>query len=141
VRCFCDVRDVTAALPKLIAGKGCAGRVFNLGSDQPLTMVELADAVIRTLASRSGKRFIPYDQAYAAGFEDLRRRIPDLTRIREAIGFAPACSLEQTIKDIARSMGWKDEVRQSSGGAAADGVVLAPRATRETAAAPRRTPR
>jgi UDP-glucose 4-epimerase len=100
-RCFCDVRDVVAALPRLLETPACHGRVFNVGSDLSLTIGELADLVIRTLASPSGKRFIPYDQAYTAGFEDLRQRQPDLSRIRTAIGFAPQRSLEQTIRDLA----------------------------------------
>jgi UDP-glucose 4-epimerase len=60
--------------------------------------------VIRTLGSRSGKRFIPYESAYGPGFEDLRKRVPDLSRIREAVGFAPTRTLEDTIRDIARDM-------------------------------------
>jgi UDP-glucose 4-epimerase len=104
VRCLCDVRDVAAALPRLLAEPACHGRVFNIGSDRALTIEELADMVIGTLGSRSGKRFIPYETAYAAGFEDLRRRVPDLSRIRGAIGFDPRYRLEQTIVDIAASM-------------------------------------
>lgn len=104
VRCLCDVRDVVAALPRLLAAPACHGRVFNVGSDRPITIEQLADLVISTLDSPSGKRFIPYDTAYAAGFEDLRKRIPDLKRIREAIGFAPRITLDQTIRDIAASM-------------------------------------
>ena len=100
-RCFCDVRDVAEALPRMLATGACHGRVFNLGSDESLTIGELADRVIRTLGSRSGRRFIPYDEAYTTGFEDLRQRQPDLTRIRNAIGFAPRRALEQTIIDLA----------------------------------------
>ncbi len=106
-RCFCDVRDVVEVLPRLLRGTGCHGRVFNVGSDRSLTIDQLADLVIRTLSSRSGKRFIPYDQAYTAGFEDLRQRQPDLSRIRRAVGFAPARTLEQTIRDLADWMGTK----------------------------------
>lgn len=104
-RCFCDVRDVVEALPRLLRHNACAGRVFNVGSDRSISIEGLADLVIATLGSRSGKRRIPYDQAYSAGFEDLRKREPDLRRIREAIGFAPRYALEETIRDIARSMG------------------------------------
>jgi UDP-glucose 4-epimerase len=103
-RCFCDVRDVVDALPKLLANQACHGRVFNIGSDRALSIEQLADLVIATLGSRSSKQFIPYDTAYARGFEDLNRRIPDLKRIREAVGFSPRRGLEDTIRDIARSM-------------------------------------
>ena len=118
-RCFVDVRDVADALPKLIAQPRCHGRVMNLGSDESLSIEQLADLVITTLGSRSGKRFIPYDAAYSAGFEDLHRRVPDLTRIRAAIGFAPTISLTQTIRDIAADMSGTPAVRvspMSSGG-------------------------
>ncbi len=103
-RCFCDVRDVAAALPKLLRLPACHGRVFNVGSDRSISIGELADLVAATLGSSSRKRMIPYDQAYSAGFEDLRRREPDLRRIREAIGFQPRHRLEETIRDIAAEM-------------------------------------
>jgi UDP-glucose 4-epimerase len=101
MRCFCDVRDVVEALPRLIAEPACHGRIFNVGADEPIAIADLADLVIGTLASSSEKRFIPYDEAYSQGFEDLRRRRPDLTRIREAIGFRPKRSLPETIRDLA----------------------------------------
>lgn len=104
-RCFCDVRDVVRALPELLANAACHGRVFNVGSDRVITIDALADLVIRTLGSRSTKRYIPYAEAYAEGFEDLRVRQPDLGRVRSAIGFEPRISLEQTIRDIAGGLG------------------------------------
>lgn len=104
VRCFCDVRDVVEALPRLLETPACHGRVFNLGSDRALSIEQLADLVVSTLGSRSTKEFIPYETAYARGFEDLHKRIPDLARVRAAIGFAPRRSLESTILDIARCM-------------------------------------
>jgi UDP-glucose 4-epimerase len=103
-RCFCHVLDVVDALPRLLTTPACHGRVFNVGSDQPITIADLARLVIETLGSPSGVRVIGYDEAYAAGFEDLRHRQPDLARIREAIGFEPARSLEDTIRDIAGAM-------------------------------------
>ena len=103
-RCFCDVRDVVEALPRLLRTPACHGRVFNVGSDRSISIGQLADLVIKTLGSASTTCLIPYDQAYAAGFEDLRRREPDLRRVREAIGFRPQFSLEQTIRDLAASM-------------------------------------
>lgn len=103
-RCFCDVRDVVEVLPRLVGEEKCYGRVFNVGSDVPVTIEELADAVIRVTGSKSGKRYIAYEDAYAAGFEDLRRRQPDLRRIREAVGWSPKRSLAQTIADLAVMM-------------------------------------
>lgn len=103
-RCFCDVRDVAGVLPTMLASRACAGRVFNVGSDRSISITALADLVIRTLSSRSTTRLVPYSEAYPPGFEDLQRREPDLRRIREAVGFAPRRSLEETIRDIAAWM-------------------------------------
>jgi UDP-glucose 4-epimerase len=100
-RCFCDVRDVVDALPRLLDDESCRGRVFNLGSDRPIRILDLARLVIRVTGSSSEIRLVPYDRAYPPGFEDLRARRPDLTRIRQAIGFEPRISLEQTILDVA----------------------------------------
>lgn len=110
-RCFCDVRDVVSALPALLERSACHGRVFNLGSDRSISIADLADLVIATLGSGSRKKFLPYDVAYPSGFEDLRRREPDLRRIRAAIAFAPRVPLERTIQDIAASMAREREVR------------------------------
>mgnify|MGYP003575563355 CR=1 FL=1 len=103
-RCFCDVRDVVRVLPEVMQNAACAGRVFNLGSDQPIQIRALAELVIRTLGSRSPIVHVPYKEAFGAGFDDLRDRRPDLTRIRTATGFNPAISLEQTIRDLADDM-------------------------------------
>lgn len=103
-RCFCDVRDVVPALPRLLASTECHGRVFNIGSDSIVTIVELARAVKRVLGSASELHHVPYDQAYGGGFEDLRVRQPDLARIRAAIGFQPRISLDETIRDVASAM-------------------------------------
>lgn len=103
-RCFCDVRDTVRALPTLLGTRACHGRVFNVGSDQPISIAALARLVVRVLASGSEVVLSPYSEAYPSGFEDLRQRRPDLARITEAIGFRPTIPLEQTIKDIAESM-------------------------------------
>lgn len=104
IRCFCDVRDVVQVLPRLMADPAFAGQVFNVGSDRPISILDLAQLVIQTLSSRSTTRMIPYDVAYSPGFEDLVKRIPDLSKIQAAVGFAPTISLDQTIRDIAQSM-------------------------------------
>ncbi len=101
-RCFCDVRDVASALPSLIAAPGAAGRVFNVGSDREISILELAELVIRVTESKSKIETVSFEQAFGPGFEDLPRRVPDLGRLREAIGFAPSISLEQTVADVAQ---------------------------------------
>lgn len=109
-RCFCDVRDVRDVLPRLLDAPRCAGRVFNIGSDRAISIAELAQLVRTTLSSASGVQKVPYSAAYASNFEDLLQRKPDLSRIREAIGFSPRIPLEQTIRDVAA---WQQTREQS----------------------------
>jgi UDP-glucose 4-epimerase len=99
-RCFCHVSDVVEALPKLLDNAACRGRVFNLGSDQEVSIEQLADRVIERVGSKSEKIFIPYDEAYGARFDDLRRRVPSLDRVREAIGFSPTWNLDEIIQEL-----------------------------------------
>jgi UDP-glucose 4-epimerase len=108
-RCFCDVRDVVRALPRMLGEPRCHGRVFNLGSDRPITIAALAELVARTLGVRVVPTRVPYAEAYPPGFEDLRQRQPDLRRVREAVGFQQSIPLEQTIRDVA------DEIRGGQG--------------------------
>lgn len=103
-RCFCDVRDVVPALPKMLAEPSCDGRIMNIGSDSQISILDLAHLVKSVLDSSSEVTIVPYENAYTKGFEDLKVRVPDLTRIRQAIGFEPSIALEQTIKDIATTM-------------------------------------
>lgn len=104
VRCFCDVRDVVRVLPILASSAACRGRVLNVGSDRAISIDALARLVVSTLGSRSEIVRIPYSEAFGPGFEDLEVRIPDVSRIREAVGFAPGIPLEQTIRDIAEHL-------------------------------------
>ncbi|MFN9125524.1 MAG: NAD-dependent epimerase/dehydratase family protein [bacterium] len=115
-RCFCDVRDVVRVLPKLVETPSCHGRVFNIGREEPITIRALAELVVSTLGSPSKIRVVPYETAFAAGFDDLLVRQPDLTRIRQAVGFSPEIPLVQTIRDLAV------EIRQRGGQQAAAGV-------------------
>jgi UDP-glucose 4-epimerase len=103
-RCFADVRDVSQALNTLLACEAAAGRVFNVGSDEPITIRALAERVVRRLESASPLVHLPYETAYGPGFEDLRARQPDLGRIRRTIGFERRIGLDQTIADLARAM-------------------------------------
>lgn len=103
-RCFCDVRDVVRALPALLRLPAARGRVFNIGSDRAISIRDLAELVVRELGSGSNIVHVPYAQAYEQGFEDLQKRVPDLTRVREAIGFAPDRTLEQTVHDLAAAL-------------------------------------
>jgi UDP-glucose 4-epimerase len=100
-RCFCDVRDIVGALPTLLGRTDCHGGVFNLGSDESVTIMELAERVRSVLGSSSTIETVPYDRAYPAGYEDLQFRRPDLARIRSAIDFETKICIERTITDLA----------------------------------------
>ncbi len=99
-RAFCDVRDVTRALTELMNRDDCYGRVFNVGSEHRVTINELADMVIRLAGSDSTVTHIPYEAVYGPDFEDPPHRLPDVTRIKQAIGFTPTITLEQTLTEL-----------------------------------------
>lgn len=99
-RCFCHVSDVSDALIRLTTPTPHAGEVFNLGSDEEISMNDLAARVIALTHSESKIEHIPYEVAYGRSFDDLPRRVPRLDRIRNAIGFAPKFTLDQIIQSI-----------------------------------------
>lgn len=100
-RTFCDVRDVVRMLPRLLARPTAAGRVFNVGRDERITMNRLAQLVIEVTGSESAVMHRPYAEVYGPGFEDLRVRQPDLRRIRAEVAWSPEIPLERTVADIA----------------------------------------
>ena len=101
VRCFCHVNDAVAALLKVIDSKESIGQVFNIGNNQQITIMELAKKVIEITGSKSKIELVPYEKAYGPGFEDMQRRVPDISKIKKMLGWEPKISLEQIIKDIA----------------------------------------
>ena len=99
-RCFCHVSDVVEAIVNLFAHPKAIGTVFNLGSDEEISINDLAKRVIKLAGSSSTVEHIPYDEAYGKSFDDLPRRVPNLQRIRSAIGFAPKLNLDQIIASV-----------------------------------------
>jgi UDP-glucose 4-epimerase len=99
-RCFGDVADVVGAVVLLAAHPGAVGQVFNVGSTEEISISALAERVIQMTGSASQIQYVPYDQAYAPGFEDMRRRVPSLAKISELIGYRPAHSLSDTLKRV-----------------------------------------
>ncbi len=99
-RCFCDVRDVVLALSALAGHPEAVGKIFNIGSNAEISINQLAEKVIALTKSSSVIKRVPYSEAYAPGFEDMQRRIPDVARIHALIGWKAKLSLDQTIKDI-----------------------------------------
>ena len=105
VRCFCDVRDVSRALISLVGTPGTHGDIYNVGSSTDISIIDLASRVVDVLGSSSKIDLVPYDEAYGPGFEDLHRRVPDLTKLRAAIDFRPEHELDSTIRAVAEAMG------------------------------------
>jgi len=103
-RCFSHVRDVVGAVVALIAAEGSVGEIFNVGSDHEITINALAELVREMTESQSEIVHIPYDQAYADGFEDMRRRIPDLTKLRRFTGHVPGNGIREILRDVIESM-------------------------------------
>jgi UDP-glucose 4-epimerase len=102
-RCFCHVGDVIEALLGLLEEPSAEGDVFNVGSMEEITILELAEAVISATKSHSTVQLVPYDQAYEEGFEDMRRRIPDVSKIRALTGWQPTRNLDDIIADVVAS--------------------------------------
>lgn len=99
-RCFCHVADVVRALAQLMGNEACVGEIFNIGGNQEISIGELAEKVCRQINPQLAIQFIPYEEAYQVGFEDMQRRRPDITKLQRAIGFEPEYNLEQIIEDV-----------------------------------------
>lgn len=102
-RCFAHVSDVVAAVLKLMNTPRTYGRIYNIGADQPISILEMAKRVIQIVNPKSTVEFQSYSQAYDDDFEDIRRRVPDLTRLKQAIDYNPTFSLDDIIRDVWRS--------------------------------------
>lgn len=99
-RCFGYVGDVVGAVMKLVDTPAAYGSVFNIGNETELSINELAERVIRLAGSSSRIQKIPYSEAYGDGFEDMRRRVPDLTKVRELIGYRPRIAVDEIIEKV-----------------------------------------
>jgi UDP-glucose 4-epimerase len=99
-RCFCHIADVVTALVALLDAPDAVGEVFNVGSTSEISISDLAELIIRRSRSRSEISLIPYDEAYESGFEDMARRVPDIAKIRQLIGWSPKRDLNEILDDI-----------------------------------------
>jgi UDP-glucose 4-epimerase len=99
-RCFCHVSDVARATADLMEREDAYGRVFNIGSSEEISILDLAQRVRELTGSDSEIVTVPYDEAYEQGFEDMQRRVPDTARINELIGWAPERSLGEILADV-----------------------------------------
>ncbi len=99
-RCFCYVGDVVGALMKLMDDESAVGEVFNVGSNHEITILDLARRVKDLTNSKSEITFVPYDEAYEEGFEDMPRRIPDISKVNTQVGFQPEKSLDGILESV-----------------------------------------
>ena len=108
-RCFSAVNDVVRGVMLLAESREAEGEVFNVGSDQEVSILELAERIRRMCDSSSEIELVPYEKVYGSSFEDMRRRVPDLSKIRRYVGYRRETSLNQllevTIKDMCEQMG------------------------------------
>jgi UDP-glucose 4-epimerase len=97
-RCFCYVLDTVEALVRLQNSPAARGEVFNIGGTEEVSIAALAKLVIETLGSKSTIELVPYEQAYAPGFDDMRRRKPVVEKLARTVGFKPATSLREIVR-------------------------------------------
>jgi UDP-glucose 4-epimerase len=102
-RCFCYVEDLVDAIIRLMNCEQAAGKVYNIGSEEEISIDGLADRIIEMTGSKSNKKFISYDEAYGRPIEDMMRRVPSLERIIDAIGWEPKTSLTEALQVIIQS--------------------------------------
>ncbi len=103
-RVFCHVQDAVKAILTLAATDSAIGEVYNIGGVGETTIKQLAEKVIEQTKSNSTLTYTPYDQAYTAGYEDMQRRVPDINKIKNAIGWSPENTLDSIIGDVAAEM-------------------------------------
>ena len=111
VRCFAHVKEVIDCIIRLMDTPQAEGRVFNIGSDQPVSIRQLAEQVRQRINPKVPIEFLAYSDAYGPDFEDVRRRVPDLTRLSDTLGTKPSMPLGDILDDIIR---WKREQRKST---------------------------
>jgi len=99
-RCFCHVTDVVEAFSQLVDVPASHGEVFNVGSTEEISVLDLAQRIIQQTGSSSSIRFIPYEEAYKIGFEDMPRRVPDTSKLHELVGWKPTFDLDQILDEV-----------------------------------------
>jgi UDP-glucose 4-epimerase len=99
-RCFCNVSDVVDAMTRLADCDPALGEVFNIGSQEEISILDLAQRIKERTGSSSEIQMVSYSDAYEAGFEDMQRRVPDIAKINRVIGWEPKKSLDQTLDEV-----------------------------------------
>ena len=124
-RCFAHVRDVVRALIALVETPAAVGQVVNIGTDREVTILRLAEMVREAAGSDSPIQFVPYSEAYPPGFEDLSRRMPDVSRLVHLTGMRPTTSLEEIITDVVHDQRTRHQIDRAMRPAFASTVAVA----------------
>jgi UDP-glucose 4-epimerase len=103
-RCFCHVADTIRALKGLMDHRSASGEIFNIGSQEQIRILDLADRVLEKTGSSSELVFVPYDEVFDLGIEDMLHRIPSIDKIRGAIGWEPSLDLARILTDVIEQM-------------------------------------
>jgi UDP-glucose 4-epimerase len=114
-RCFGHVHDVVDALSQLLENPTCFGQVINIGNDEEVSINQLAARAIDLTGSTSEIQYIPYEEAYGEGFEDMQRRVPSLSKAKGLIGYQPTRKLDDIINDVADQ--FREEIKAESANA------------------------
>jgi UDP-glucose 4-epimerase len=99
-RCFCHVQDTIRALAALMDDRSTSGEIYNVGSTESVTISELAARVLELTGGRSHVVYIPYEQVYGQGIEDMLHRRPSIEKIRSAVGWEPTRTLDEILRDV-----------------------------------------
>ena len=106
-RCFCHVADTVDGLLRVLDNRRAVGSVFNVGSTEEITILELAKAIVEKTSSSSEIQLVPYDEAYQEGFEDMRRRVPDVSKIEALTGWRPRHTLHDILTHTIADVRWE----------------------------------
>lgn len=124
-RCFSYVGDVVPAMVALLENQRSYGQAINLGGAQEISIRELGERIIERVGSTSEIKLVPYAQAYAAGYEDMRRRVPDNTKANELIGYIPQTTVDQIIDHVAADLGQRGSLEERLMGSAGTMAAVA----------------
>jgi UDP-glucose 4-epimerase len=117
-RCFAHVSDVAPQLVELLGRPDTAGLVFNVGTQEEVSIKQLAERIVEITGSKSAITYVPYKQAYPPGFEDMERRVPDLARLRRFTGYQAKYDLDDILRDVVRYVREKMPQQDSVGASA-----------------------
>ena len=112
-RCFCHVSDTVGAIARLIEHPDAVGQIFNVGSEEEISIKELAGLVKSMTGSASPIRYIPYEEAYEEGFEDMHRRVPDIRRVKNLLNFRTTHDTRQIVQSVIDSFGAPVKTRRA----------------------------